>query len=67
VPSRWLLVRDPRHRFEPQALLCTEPDRTSEQILRWFIQRWQLEVTFQEIWAASDICWASAHAGAARR
>jgi hypothetical protein len=49
VPIRWVLVRDPHRRFEqPQALLCTEPDRTPEQILRWFIQRWQLEVTFQE-------------------
>ncbi|MCI0754853.1 hypothetical protein, partial [Teichococcus vastitatis] len=48
VPIRWVLVRDPHRRFEPQALLCTEPDQTPEQILCWFIQRWQLEVTFQE-------------------
>ena len=48
VPIRWVLVRDPHRRFEPQALLCTAPDRTPEQILCWFIQRWQLEVTFQE-------------------
>ncbi|MFC7556272.1 hypothetical protein ACFQU7_36245 [Pseudoroseomonas wenyumeiae] len=48
VPIRWVLVRDPHHRFQPQALLCTEPDRTPEQILCWFIHRWQLEVTFQE-------------------
>ena len=48
VPIRWVLVRDPHRRFEPQALLCTEPARTPEQILCWFIQRWQLEVTFQE-------------------
>ncbi|MCI0754852.1 hypothetical protein, partial [Teichococcus vastitatis] len=48
VPIRWVLVRDPHRRFEPQALLCTDSDRTPEQILCWFIQRWQLEVTFQE-------------------
>jgi hypothetical protein len=48
VPIRWVLVRDPQHRFQPQALLCTDPRRTPEQILLWFIQRWQLEVTFQE-------------------
>jgi hypothetical protein len=48
VPIRWVLVRDPLGRFEPQALLCTSPDHTPEQVLRWFIQRWQLEVTFQE-------------------
>jgi hypothetical protein len=48
VPVRWVLVRDPQHRFQPQALLCTSSDHTPEQVLRWFIQRWQLEVTFQE-------------------
>lgn len=48
VPIRWVLVRDPLGRFEPQALLCTSPDHPPEQVLRWFIQRWQLEVTFQE-------------------
>ena len=48
VPIRWVLVRDPQHRFAPQALLCTDPGRTPKQILLWFIQRWQLEVTFQE-------------------
>jgi hypothetical protein len=42
-----VLIRDPQHRFAPQALLCTDPGRTPEQILLWFIQRWQLEVTFQ--------------------
>ena len=48
VPIRWVLVRDPRRRFSPQALLCTDLDRTPDQILGWFVQRWQLEVTFQE-------------------
>ena len=48
VPIRWVLVRDPLGRFSPQALLCTDPGRTPGQILAWFIQRWQLEVTFQE-------------------
>ena len=48
VPIRWVLVRDPLGRFEPQALLCTSPTCTPEQILRWFVLRWQIEVTFQE-------------------
>ena len=48
VPIRWVLVRDPQHRFETQALLCTDQRRTPEQILGWFVQRWQLEVTLQE-------------------
>jgi hypothetical protein len=48
VPIRWVLVRDPLGRFVPQALLCTALDYGPEQVLRWFVQRWQLEVTFAE-------------------
>jgi hypothetical protein len=48
VPIRWVLIRDPQRRFSPQALLCTDLHRAPEQILGWFVQRWQLEVTFQE-------------------
>jgi hypothetical protein len=29
-------------------LLCTDPKRDPLQIIRWFVLRWQLEVTFQE-------------------
>jgi len=49
VPIRWVLVRDPLRRFEPQALLCTNQACDPVQILLWFIQRWQLEVTFREV------------------
>ncbi|MDQ3880943.1 MAG: hypothetical protein M3295_07720, partial [Chloroflexota bacterium] len=48
VPLRWVLIRDPRGRFATQALLCTDPAATPEQVLAWFVQRWQLEVTFEE-------------------
>ena len=48
VPIRWVLIRDPQHRFAPQALLCTDPARDPAQIVRWFVRRWQVEVTFQE-------------------
>ena len=49
VPIRWVLLRDPLGRFSPQALLCTDPTRDPLQIIRWFVQRWQLEVTFREV------------------
>jgi hypothetical protein len=49
VPVRWVLVRDPEGKFKPQALLCTDLDADPEQIVRWFVMRWQLEVTFQEV------------------
>ena len=48
VPLRWVLIRDPRGRFATQALLCTDPAVAPEQVLAWFVQRWQLEVTFEE-------------------
>jgi DDE superfamily endonuclease len=49
VPIRWVLLRDPYKRFNPQALLCTDPAQEPLQIVRWFVQRWQLEVTFREV------------------
>jgi hypothetical protein len=49
VPIRWVLLRDPLGRFDPQALLCTDPARTPLQILTWYVQRWQVEVTFREV------------------
>ena len=49
VPIRWVLLRDPGKRFDPQALLCTDTTQEPLQIVRWFVQRWQLEVTFREV------------------
>ncbi|MCL4545315.1 MAG: hypothetical protein M1118_12075 [Chloroflexi bacterium] len=48
VPLRWVLIRDPQGAFATQALLCTDLDATPEQILTWFVLRWQLEVTWEE-------------------
>jgi len=49
VPIRWVLVRDPLGKLDPQALLCTDPAQDPVQVLRWFVQRWQVEVTFREV------------------
>ena len=49
VTIRWVLIRDPQGTFDPQALLCTDPAADPTQILEWFVLRWQLEVTFQEV------------------
>ena len=48
VPLRWVLIRDPLGKFEPQALLSTDLNLTAQQIVEWFVMRWQLEVTFEE-------------------
>lgn len=49
VPIRWVLIRDPHQRFPTQALLCTDLDASPEQLIAWFVLRWQLEVTFHEV------------------
>jgi hypothetical protein len=48
VALRWVLVRDPTEAFAPQALLCTDSALSAQQIVEWFVLRWQLEVTFHE-------------------
>jgi DDE superfamily endonuclease len=49
VPLRWVLIRDPEQRFDPQALLCTDLKQSPLAIVSWFVRRWQVEVTFQEV------------------
>jgi hypothetical protein len=49
VPVRWLLVRDVAGAFEPQGFLCTDPDADPLDVLRWFVRRWSVEVTFAEV------------------
>jgi hypothetical protein len=49
VPIRYVLVRDPEGKLEPQAFLCTDLDADPLNILRWFVRRWSIEVTFAEV------------------
>jgi len=49
LPIRWVIVRDPKNIFKTQALLCTDPNISAEQIVQWFVRRWQVEVTFHEV------------------
>lgn len=49
VPIRWVIVRDPLGKFKTQALLCTDLQAQPQQIVDWFVQRWQLEVTHREV------------------
>jgi len=48
VPLRWVLIRDPTGQLDPQALLSTDRAVPPQQIVEWFVLRWQLEVTFEE-------------------
>jgi hypothetical protein len=49
LPIRWVLIRDPKGCFKPQALLCTDLTIQPEQIVAWFVMRWRVEVTFHEV------------------
>jgi hypothetical protein len=48
LPLRWVLIRDPLGHVDPQALLCTRLDRPAQQVVQYFVRRWQVEVTFEE-------------------
>ena len=49
VPIRYVLVRDVAGELRPQAFLCTDLDADPINILRWFVRRWSIEVTFAEV------------------
>jgi hypothetical protein len=54
LPIRWVLLRPvpgcpEEEKFEPYAMLCTDQKATPKQILLWYCQRWELEVTFEDV------------------
>ena len=49
VPVRWVLVRDVVGEHDPQAFVCTDQEADALDILRWFVRRWAVEVTFEEV------------------
>ena len=49
VPLRWVLVRDPKGDLDPKGFLCTDQGAEPTDILRWFVRRWSVEVTFEEV------------------
>jgi hypothetical protein len=49
LPIRWVLIRDPKGKFKTQALLCTDVKADPVQIVKWFVLRWQVEVTYHEV------------------
>jgi hypothetical protein len=49
VRIRWVLVRCPENSFKPTAFFCSDPTTTPEQIIGWFVERWNIEVTFEEM------------------
>jgi hypothetical protein len=48
IPIRWALVVDPTGKMDPLPLMSTDPLLMPEQIIELYIDRWSLEVTFEE-------------------
>jgi len=49
LPIRWVLLHDPSGKRRPCARFCTDPAATMHQIIAWYVSRWQIEVTFEEV------------------
>jgi hypothetical protein len=49
VPIRWVLTRDPEGKKKPLAILVTDLGLSKEAIIEFFVGRWSIETTFQEI------------------
>jgi hypothetical protein len=49
VPLRWVLLCDPEGKLAPMALLSTDLKLSAERIVTYFVRRWSVEVTFEEV------------------
>ena len=49
LPLRWVVIRYLEERRGPYALLCTDTEAEPLRILQWYLLRWQVEVTFEEL------------------
>jgi hypothetical protein len=48
LPTQWVLTRDSAGKRPPKAIFSTTLTQTAEEIIKDFIKRWSLEVTFEE-------------------
>lgn len=49
VAIRWVLIRDPEGKRGTRALLCTDQSLCAAKIVEYFVSRWGVEVTFEEM------------------
>jgi hypothetical protein len=48
VPIAWVIVRDPEGKIEDTPIVCSDPNASAQQIVEWFVLRWNIETTFEE-------------------
>ncbi len=49
VPIKWVVVRDPAGQLRTEAFFATDLTASEQQILNWFVLRWNVETTFEEM------------------
>jgi hypothetical protein len=49
IPIRWVLVTDSSGKLDPLPLMSTDSNMSPEQMIRLYIDRWGIEVTFEEV------------------
>lgn len=49
VPIRWIITKDPNGENKPLAILVTDFRIYAEQAIAFYVGRWSIETTFQEI------------------
>lgn len=49
IPLKWVIIRDPNGFLDPVAIQCTDLDLSPIQIVKHYLKRWQVEVTFEEV------------------
>lgn len=49
VPIRWILVVDPEGELDPLPLMSTDINISPEKMIALYVQRWNIEVTFEEV------------------
>jgi DDE superfamily endonuclease len=48
VKIAWVLIRDPKGKLRDEAFYTTDLSMAPEEIIRHFVERWTIEVTFEE-------------------
>jgi len=50
LPIRWVMVRyQEKNKTKQAAFFCSCQTASAQQIIEWFVQRWNIEVTFEEV------------------
>lgn len=49
VEVKWVLIKDPEGELDPVLLACTDTTLSVKKIVQFFVRRWRVEVTFEEL------------------